>query len=284
MAGVRPQKLTVSKIKSRLLNTAQSSLYRLTLSVPQAVRNRLSLSSLDYDNISLLCSEAVLPGSSLTTHEATNDYAGVTEKMAYRRMYDETISLTFYVDRDYKVLKLFETWMDYITGIDDTSTYETPYVSYRMSYPVTYKNNIFITKFEKDQFMREYSNSRKASARVPRTILDYTFVNAFPLSLTSMPVSYEGAQVLKCNVSFNFIRYVQKRRATIRQGSGDMTVTRDMIVNNEPMETVGGTDSDLFGGYERNDWVDAAFAMANPNPLKALNPGYHEAITGPFNK
>ena len=282
MAGVRPQKLTVSKIKSRLLNTAQSSLYRLTLSVPQAVRNRLSLSSLDYDNISLLCSEAVLPGSSLTTHEATNDYAGVTEKMAYRRMYDETISLTFYVDRDYKVLKLFETWMDYITGIDDTSTYETPYVSYRMSYPVTYKNNIFITKFEKDQFMREYSNSRKASARVPRTILDYTFVNAFPLSLTSMPVSYEGAQVLKCNVSFNFIRYVQKRRATIRQGSGDMTVTRDMIVNNEPMETVGGTDSDLFGGYERNDWVDAAFAMANPNPLKALNPAWHEATTRPI--
>ena len=284
MAGVRPQKLTVSKIKSRLLNTAQSSLYRLTLSVPQAVRNRLSLSSLDYDNISLLCSEAVLPGSSLTTHEATNDYAGVTEKMAYRRMYDETISLTFYVDRDYKVLKLFETWMDYITGIDDTSTYETPYVSYRMSYPVTYKNNIFITKFEKDQFMREYSNSRKASARVPRTILDYTFVNAFPLSLTSIPVSYEGAQVLKCNVSFNFIRYVQKRRATIRQGSGDMTVTRDMIVNNEPMETVGGTDSDLFGGYERNDWVDAAFAMANPNPLKALNPAWHEATTGPLTK
>ena len=284
MAGVRPQKLTVSKIKSRLLNTAQSSLYRLTLSVPQAVRNRLSLSSLDYDNISLLCSEAVLPGSSLTTHEATNDYAGVTEKMAYRRMYDETISLTFYVDRDYKVLKLFETWMDYITGIDDTSTYETPYVSYRMSYPVTYKNNIFITKFEKDQFMREYSNSRKASARVPRTILDYTFVNAFPLSLTSMPVSYEGAQVLKCNVSFNFIRYVQKRRATIRQGRGDMTVTRDMIVNNEPMETVGGTDSDLFGGYERNDWVDAAFAMANPNPLKALNPAWHEATTGPLTK
>ena len=284
MAGVRPQKLTVSKIKSRLLNTAQSSLYRLTLSVPQAVRNRLSLSSLDYDNISLLCSEAVLPGSSLTTHEATNDYAGVTEKMAYRRMYDETISLTFYVDRDYKVLKLFETWMDYITGIDDTSTYETPYVSYRMSYPVTYKNNIFITKFEKDQFMREYSNSRKASARVPRTILDYTFVNAFPLSLTSIPVSYEGAQVLKCNVSFNFIRYVQKRRATIRQGSGDMTVTRDMIVNNEPMETVGGTDSDLFGGYERNDWVDAAFAMANPNPLKYANPEFWKATTGPFTK
>jgi hypothetical protein len=286
MAGVRPQKLTVSKIKSRLLNTAQSSLYRLTIPVPEAVRNRLSLNSLDYDNISLLCSEAALPGSSLTTHESTNDYAGVTEKMAYRRMYDETISLTFYVDREYKVLKLFETWMDYITGIDDTSTYETPYVSYRMSYPVTYKNNIFITKFEKDQFMREYSHSRKASARVPRTMLEYTFVNAFPLSLTSMPVSYEGAQVLKCNVSFNFIRYVQKRRALVRQGSGDITVTRDMIVNNTPMgvgNDIGGNDQDLFGNYE-NKFLDAAFAHANPNPLKYTNPEFWRATTGPLTK
>ena len=278
MAGVRPQKLTVSKIKSRLLNTAQSSLYRLTIPVPQAVRDRASLNSLDYDNVNLLCCEAALPGSSLTTHESTNDYAGVTEKMAYRRMYDETISLTFYVDREYKVLKLFETWMDYITGIDDTSTYETPYVSYRMSYPVTYKNNIFITKFEKDQFMREYSASRKASARVPRTMLEYTFVNAFPLSLTSMPVSYEGAQVLKCNVSFNFIRYVQKRRALVRQGSGDITVTRDMIVNNEPMggeNYIGGNDNeDLFENYD-STWTDRAF--------RAMGPGTGIFMTGsPF--
>ena len=278
MAGVRPQKLSVSKIKSRLLNTAQSSLYRLTIPVPQAVRNRVSLNSLDYDNINLLCCEAALPGSSLTTHEATNDYAGVTEKMAYRRMYDETISLTFYVDRDYKVLKLFETWMDYITGIDDTSTYEAPYVSYRMSYPVTYKNNIFITKFESDQFMREYSNSRKASARVPRTMLEYTFVNAFPLSLTSMPVSYEGAQVLKCNVSFNFIRYVQKRRAMVKQGSGDITVTRDMIVNNESMafgNPIGGNeDQSLFENYDTTI-TDGIFNMTT-----AGNPAARFMATG----
>ena len=46
-----------------------------------------------------------LPGSSLTTHEVNNDYHGVTEKMSYRRMYDDTIGLTFYVDRNYKVIK-----------------------------------------------------------------------------------------------------------------------------------------------------------------------------------
>ena len=238
MAGVRPERLTLSDIKSRLLNVSQSSLYRLTLSVPQAVRNKLSLSSVDYDNISLLCCEAALPGSSLTTHDVTNDYHGVTEKMAYRRMYDETIGLTFYVDRNYKVIELIEGWMDYITGIDNKRTYKDPYASYRMSYPTTYKNNIFLTKFEKDQFTREFSSTR-GSTTTTRSVLDYTFVQAFPLSLTAIPISYEESQVLKCSVSFNFIRYVMERKSSLVSGSG-VDVSRDIIINRDP--TLGANE------------------------------------------
>ena len=232
MAGVRPEKLTVSSIKSRLLNVAQSSLYRLTLSVPQAVRNSLSLSNLDYDNINLLCSEATLPGSSLTTHDVTNDYHGVTEKMAYRRMYDETVGLTFYVDRNYKVIELIEGWMDYITGVDNKRTYKDPYASYRMSYPSTYKRNMFLTKFEKDHFTRDFSETRGGSRTTSRTVLDYTFVNAFPLSLTAIPVSYEDSQVLKCSVSFNFVRYVMERKKSLV--FEDLNSPRNIIVNRNP--------------------------------------------------
>ena len=238
MAGVRPEKLTVSKIKSRLLNVAQSSLYRLTLSVPQAVRNTLPLDSIDYDNINLLCSEATLPGSSLTTHEVTNDYHGVTEKMAYRRMYDETVGLTFYVDRNYKVIELIEGWMDYITGVDNKRTYKDPYASYRMSYPSTYKRNMFLTKFEKDHFTRDFSETRGGSRSTSRTVLDYTFVNAFPLSLTAIPVSYEDSQVLKCSVSFNFVRYVMERKKSLV--FEDLNSPRNMIVNRDP--TIGANE------------------------------------------
>ena len=209
------EKLSVSKIKSRLLNVAQSSLYKLTLSVPSAVRDTLSLGLRDYDNISLLCQEASLPGSSLTTHEVNNDYHGVTEKMAYRRMYDETLGLTFYVDRDYKVLELIEGWMDYISGVDNKNQYKGEYISYRMSYPKTYKNNIYLTKFEKDQFARDFSTIKGGSTTTSRSVLDYTFVNAWPLSLTAIPVSYEGSDALKCSVSFNFIRYVMERKSSL---------------------------------------------------------------------
>ena len=223
MAGVRPERLTLSDIKSRLLNVSQSSLYRLTLSVHQAVRNRLSLSSVDYDNISLLCCEAALPGSSLTTHEVNNDYHGVTEKMAYRRMYDETLGLTFYVDRSYKIVELMETWMNYISGMDDANLYKDPYVSYRMSYPNSYKNNIYLTKFERDHF--------SSQSNLVRTTLDYTFVQAFPLALTSMPVSYEGSDVLKCSVSFNFIRYVTQKSRSSSLKSAEAALSGAGLVN-----------------------------------------------------
>ncbi len=245
MGAVRPEKLSVSSIKSRLLNVSQSSLYKLTLSIPQAVRDRLSFSSIDYDNIDLMCCETSLPGSSLTTHEVNNDYHGVTEKMAYRRMYDETLSLAFYVDRNYKVIELLEGWMDYITGINNKSEYKGEYISYRMAYPNTYKNNIFLTKFEKDQFVRDFSTTRGDSRTTSRSVLEYTFVNAFPLSLTAMPVSYEGSQALKCNVAFNFIRYVSEKKSwLVSSGVGDQG---NVLLNREPIRDITRGASDLLG-------------------------------------
>jgi len=226
------ENLSLSSIKSRLLNVSQSSLYRLQLVIPSAVRSKVGLNNFDYDNINLMCCEANLPGSSINTHEVTNDYHGVTEKMGYRRMYDESIGLTFYVDRDYKVIELLEGWMDYITGIDNKKTYKGPYASYRMAYPNSYKENMFLTKFERDQFTRDYSDSRGGSRTTSRSVLDYTFVQAWPLSLTAIPVSYEDSSVLKCSVSFNFIRYVSERNSSL--------VTSGGLLNRDP--TLGAND------------------------------------------
>jgi len=197
--------LSVSKIKSRLLNVSQSSQYVLTLSVPAAVRSKVAdLNDLDFENISLSCSDANLPGSSLATVDVTNDYQGVTEKMAYRRIYDDVLGLTFYVDRNYNVIKLFERWIDYISGITDTEKYKSPFTNQRVRYPKTYKNDIFVTKFERDHHSNQSS--------LKKNVLDYTFVQAFPRDITAIPVSYESSTVLKCNVSFSFIRYVVEQK------------------------------------------------------------------------
>ncbi len=52
----------------------------------------------------LRCSSASIPGSSLATANIIGNYTGVQEKMVHSRIFTE-MSLEFYVDRDYKVIK-----------------------------------------------------------------------------------------------------------------------------------------------------------------------------------
>ena len=42
--------------------------------------------------------------------------------------------------------------------------------------------------------------------------LSYQFINAFPKSITPIPVTYGNADILKVSVSFNYDRYVVNRR------------------------------------------------------------------------
>ena len=49
------------------------------------------------------------------------------------------------------------------------------------------------------KFERDYSN-----------VLEYEFIKAFPSGLSSMPVSYDGNDVLRCNVTMSYIRYIMK--------------------------------------------------------------------------
>ena len=57
----------------------------------------------------------------LATFELNNDFTGVTEKHAHRRIFDDRIDLTFYVDAGlYQPIRFFEEWMSYITNGNDT--------------------------------------------------------------------------------------------------------------------------------------------------------------------
>ena len=109
------------------------------------------------------------------------------------------------------MLKFFEGWMDYISGtIHHTTTPETNTRGYyrKFNYPLGdttspsqkatggYKvDTLSITKFEKD-------------FDVADSFLTYEFVNAFPKGMTSMPVKYGSAELLKVSVQFAYDRYV----------------------------------------------------------------------------
>jgi hypothetical protein len=72
-----------------------------------------------------------------------------------------------------------------------------------------YRSDIFLTKFEKE---------------VRGENLSYTFIKAFPTAITSMPVSYGDSDILRCNVSFTYMRYIKQR---VRRGGIDFDVNRE---------------------------------------------------------
>jgi len=150
--------------------------------------------------LGILCSEAVLPASSYATSEVKDNFMGVTQEFAHTRLFTD-IDLTFYIDRDYRVLNFFEAWMNYISGGGEAPLDSTPGYYRRFNYPNNYKNKdgVYIKKFERD-----FATSGQRS-------ITYQLVNAFPKNMASIPVAYGGADLLKVSVSFNYDYYIVNR-------------------------------------------------------------------------
>jgi hypothetical protein len=219
MAGPSPRKVPNFEIKQKLLRPALTSHFRCWFNPPDISDIRKYY--LEGGNtISLLCSDASLPGSSVLTNEINDDYTGVTERLGYRRQYDNTTDFTFYVDHatlngGYNVIRLFEAWIRYAMG--ETSEAPDANYHYRVRYPdgnTGYRNEMFVQKFERD-FLGNY--------------LEYTFVRAYPIAIASMPVSYNASELLKCTVSFTYNRYILKSNAnqlgTLPAGIGQQPAT-----------------------------------------------------------
>ena len=141
----------------------------------------------------ILCSDASLPASAYATAEVKDNFMGVPQEFVHSRLYTD-IDFTFYVDKDYTVLNIFEGWMDYISSgaSGEVRDFQKPFYR-RMRYPDSYKcNTMYINKFEKNY----------------KRTLRYRFVNAFPKSIDTIPVSYGSAEILKVSVTFNYDRYI----------------------------------------------------------------------------
>ena len=117
----KPTQRSLSEVKAKLLQPALTSHFDVVIGLPQGPLNTILRRFLgtNQDKLHLLCSEAVLPGSQLATTEMTNDFTGVTERHAYRRIYDETIDLSFYVDAaNYWPIRFFEDLISAIFNED----------------------------------------------------------------------------------------------------------------------------------------------------------------------
>ena len=148
------------------------------------------------DKMSILCTEAEIPGTSFQTSLAVGHHQGIQEEFPNLRSFPP-LNLTFYLDADMVVLEVLEKWMTYINPI---STNKRDLNAYgRFNYPDDYKEIIHLTKLERDTFgkPKEYQSR----------LTTYEFVNVWPTNLTSMRVAYGDSNVLRCSVQLAYDRF-----------------------------------------------------------------------------
>ena len=120
------------------INDAQSDLFPLSLTAEFKVSLNLGFdnggnglsswltkcgianSPQDLARYDFFASDVTLPGASFDMAESMGDRQGTIERFAQRRLY-APLSVSFYVDADYNMLRLFEEWMNFINPIHNSS-------------------------------------------------------------------------------------------------------------------------------------------------------------------
>jgi len=222
------------------------------------------------EKMSLLCTQAEIPGTSYVPSSAIGHRQGIQEEFPNLRNFPP-LNLSFYCDADHVILEVLETWMTYINPIQTGSRQANAYS--RFNYPEEYKETIHITKFERDTFIRESRNSSYQS-----DITMYEFVNAWPSDLTSMRVAYGDSNVLKCTIQFAYDRFFTTFNNTDIQKQ--VINQPDGVVNSNDIKNTVPAGS--FGiGSRSTDNLNSRYAQDGNN---ALNTGSLNQKTRKKNK
>jgi len=193
-----PRLRKTSDILPLFTKVATTAHYELSFpAMPWQLLNYIKMESDDlidnafvFRDLGLLCKNAQLPGTAYATAQINGNYMGINQKYAHTRIYTDS-SFTFIVDDDYKVIKFFELWQEFISSGSDTNRSRKAYY-HRMKFPAEYKiDTMHLQKFDKNH----------------GASVEYTFLSAFPVNITPVAVSYESSRILEISVSFAYDRY-----------------------------------------------------------------------------
>ena len=228
-------------------------------------------------DLGLLCNSAELPATTMATAQVEGQRMGIVEKMAHSRVFTD-VSFTFYVDNQYRTLEFFELWHEFIASGSNNEVDRSNIAYYhRMQYPDEYKvDTIKIQKFDKDHFRS----------------VEYNFLNCFPVSVSSMPVAYDGNQVLECQVTFAYDRYyfgkissldrrnVNKNYANVSSGVAVGNSNKDdrkpVIYKEDGLESTGFTKTqEDLDNYDGSDYIKLDGTETDQQIMKkAIDAGY----------
>ena len=185
--------------------------------------------------LALFCSEAVLPGSQITTQTVDGLRQGVSQHFATFRKYPD-IDLTFYTQKDYYTNEVFNAWLEYISPTLESSNSgavfdsNLPWAYKRLRYPNSYKCEVLITAFANDhirkgkELLPPISNSpeeREDEVQIP-TNIQYRLLRAFPTNIVAAPLAYGDAQLIKTTVTFKYDQFFINRQSRANSEDGEL--------------------------------------------------------------
>jgi len=223
-----PRYYQIDDIRSRFQTVATSNTYQAFFELNGPVMNAAVSRGLNYrfltEDLGLYVSDAVLPGSSFADVEVSGDRQGITERFPHTRIFDD-VTFTFYVDRGYNVMKFFETWTEFINPLKRATNQNANVM--RLRYPGFYKCRMSIYKFNKDAFTDPRGGA-----------IAYTFINAWPYSIASTPVSYNGSTLLQLNVTFRYDRYTTHNITVAEEP--ETIIRQQTLWENNLLDATGG--------------------------------------------
>ncbi len=166
------------------------------------------------EKMSLLCTDATLPGATFDTFQVKGNRQGIVEQYPSYKIYPP-VDFSFLVDGDHSTIRLFDTWMNFISPLNGDD--ESINSFYRFRYPEEYTIDFYIVKFEReegawkgeetflDRDVEINSSTSNAFHQSKKTV--YKFKRAYPKNVASIPLSYEGSTLIKSSVTFQYDRF-----------------------------------------------------------------------------
>lgn len=164
-----------------LPNTIVADITDVFSLAPQDEQSRTSNPSLSR-YLSLQCESAELPGKNLITGDAK--IYGPTYKVPYQTQYND-ISLSFIATNEFYERKLFDRWLEAIMPSDTNN------LRYAKGEKTRYMTNIKVIQY--DDFIKQ--------------IYAVELIDAFPIGISSQPLSWSEDNFHRVNVQFAYQKY-----------------------------------------------------------------------------
>lgn len=209
----------VSEIKA---GVAKQTHFTVQLTLPESIANLGGIKE-NMNKIILFCDQAQLPGISFSSAQVRS--YGEFKEVPYEKLY-EPVNLSFYVDKDLQVKKLFDAWLALIQSPRTRD----------FNWPKNYLTNKI------DIIVQDTQNNNRYKA---------SLFNVYPKAVAPIQLDYSAKDVMKMQVTLSY-QYSTSMQLGISAGvSGDeaLGLNPQMPTYNYGWDTLAEVPKDYFDDF-----------------------------------